>query len=206
MLWRSFRAQILICLLPDVARLATFFLRLRRKQWIGCSILRVSEVRKQSADAMAKQQPTKLMVIGSAVLAVAPKCPVCLGALFGIFGVATVSGSVYHVWLPTLTAIWLALTVGLLAFRSSGGGQRRYGPALLALFAGLAVFVGKFIFNEQALVYAGIAALLGAAVWRAWLRTSASSASCLQCERQPLLHDQESMRTRHTELPTYGNH
>jgi hypothetical protein len=153
---------------------------------------------------MSTERPAKLMVIGSALIAVAPKCPVCLGALFGIFGAATVSGSVYHVWLPPLTAIWLALTVGALAFQN--GGQRRYAPALLGLFAGLAVFIGKFILNEQALVYAGVAALLAAAVWRAWSRTPGSSASYPQCERQPLRHEREAVRTRHTELPTYGNH
>jgi hypothetical protein len=126
------------------------------------------------------------MVISSALLAVAPKCPLCLYAFFSTFGVATVSGSVYRVWLPPLTAIWLALTVAMLALRSGGG--RRYGPAVLGLVAGLAVFAGKFILADQALVYAGIAALLGAAVWRAWFRTPTSSEICTQCDRLPLLH------------------
>lgn len=94
-----------------------------------------------------------MMVISSAVLAVAPKCPICFFAYFGIFGVATASASVYRVWLPPLTAIWLALTVGMLVF--GRGGQRRYGPALLGVFAGLAVFAGKFVVNTISKGYGG---------------------------------------------------
>lgn len=147
---------------------------------------RVSEGGKRSENAVSNQGRTRLMIISSAVLAVAPKCPFCLAAFFGTFGLATVSDSVYRVWLPPVTAAWLALTVAMLAFQF--GGQRRYGPAVLGLFAGLAVFSGKFMLDDQALVYAGIAALLGAAVWRAWVRKATSSEICTQCGRLPLLH------------------
>jgi len=130
-----------------------------------------------------------MMVISSAVLAVAPKCPICFLAYFGIFGVATASASVYREWLPPLTAIWLALTVGMLFFPL--GDQRRYGPGLLGIFAGFAVFAGRFVFNYQALVYAGIAPLVFAVVWRAWSRRSASIESCAQCDEIPLMQDRE---------------
>jgi hypothetical protein len=153
---------------------------------------------------MRKDRRTTLMAISSAVLAVAPKCPICFLAYFGIFGVATASASVYRVWLPPLTAIWLALTVGMIFFQR--GGRRRYGPGLLGIFAGLAVFVGRFIFDYQALVYAGIAALVAAVVWRSWFRRPTSSESCPQCEQLPLLHDAERGVKRPTELPTYGSH
>jgi hypothetical protein len=153
---------------------------------------------------MSKQRLPKLMIIVSALLAVAPKCPLCLWAFFGTFGVAALSGSVYRVWLPPITAIWLALSVGALVVRS--GGRRRYGPALLALFAGLAVFVGKFMLDVQALIYVGIAALLGAFVWRACIRTLASSELCPQCEGLPVLHDEEPGKKRPVEVPTYGGH
>ena len=122
---------------------------------------------------MSKHRRTTLMAISSALLAVAPKCPICFLAYFGIFGVATASASVYRVWLPPLTAIWLALTVGMLFFQR--GGRRRYGPALLGVVAGLAVFAGKFVIDYQALVYAGIAALVAAVVWRTWSRRPTSS-------------------------------
>jgi hypothetical protein len=120
------------------------------------------------------------MTISSILLAVAPKCPICFLAYFGIFGVATTSMSVYRVWLPPLTAIWLTLTVTLLAFQR--GSQHRYGPVLLAMFAGIAVFAGKFFINNRALVYAGILGLVGAVVWRSWSRRSTSRGICAPCE------------------------
>lgn len=146
------------------------------------------------------------MVISSAALALAPKCPFCFLAYFGVFGVATASGVAYREWLPHLTAIWLAVTVGVLALRS--GGQRRYGPALLGIFAGVAIFAGKFMFNEQTLVHVGIAALLAAAVWRVWFQTS-STELCQQCERPfPRAKELDTKRATESssELPTWGGH
>src|SRR5437660_12477578 len=121
---------------------------------------------------MWQHRRTALMTISSTLVAVAPKCPICFLAYFGIFGVATTSASAYHAWLRPFTAIWLALTVGMLAIQRAG--PRRYGPVALGLFAALAVFAGKFLVNDEALVYGGIAALVGAVVWSSWLRGSTS--------------------------------
>ena len=128
---------------------------------------------------MRKHRRMMLMTISSALLAIAPKCPICFLGYFGIFGVAT-SASVYRIWLTPLTVIWLTLTVGMLAVQR--GSQRRYGPALLGVFAGLAVFAGKFVVDDQALFYGGILALIGAVIWSAQSRTSTSSELCEQCE------------------------
>ena len=144
------------------------------------------------------------MAISSALLAVAPKCPICFLAYFGVFGVATAAGPVYRLWLPPVTAIWLALTVGMLAFRRGGG--HRYGPVLLGGVAGLAVFTGKFVVSDQATVYAGIAALVVAVVWRTCSRGPASRESCAQCEELPLMHDNEPGVKRPVELQTFGGH
>jgi mercuric ion transport protein len=138
---------------------------------------------------MRKDRRTTLMGISSVLLAVAPKCPICFLAYFGIFGVATASASVYRVWLPPLTAIWLALTVVMLFLRR--GHRRRYGPGWLGISAGLGVFVGRFVVEYQALVYAGIAALVVAVIWRTWCRSSTAAESCAQCDELPLTHDNE---------------
>jgi hypothetical protein len=151
---------------------------------------------------MSNQRRSKLMVLSSVLLGLAPKCPICFLAYFGIFGVATASVSVYRVWLPHLTAVWLAITVGMLVFQR--GGQRRYGPALLGFLAALAVFVGRFILNDQTVVYTGIVALMGAAVWRARSRRPTSSEFCPQCEQLPLLDDKEPGVARPGELLTNG--
>ena len=138
---------------------------------------------------MWKQQRTTLMAISSALLAVAPKCPICFLAYFGVFGVATASASLYRVWLPPLTAIWLALTVGMLFFRP--GDRRRYGPGWLGIFAAFAVLVGRFVGDYPALVYAGIATLVVAVIWRTSIRSSGSTESCAQCDELPLIRDNE---------------
>ena len=50
---------------------------------------------------------------------------------------------------------------------------------------------GKFLVNDEALVYGGIAALVGAVVWSSWLRGSTSREFCSPCEQLPLLQDKE---------------
>src|SRR5436853_7795686 len=95
---------------------------------------------KRSAVRRARDRRTAFLTISSALLAIAPKCPICFLAYFGIFGVATTSASVYRVWLPPVTAMWLAFTVGMLAFRS---GKRRYRLGLLGFFGPLGFCLGK---------------------------------------------------------------
>lgn len=147
------------------------------------------------------QSRTRWIVISSVALALAPKCPFCLLALFGAFGSAAALAPFYESWLLPLTAIWLILTVGVLAVPRNG--QRRYGPVLLGLGASLAVFSGKFIWDDPRMVYVGIAALLGAALWRAWSRQSAPNEHCARCERSPLPRDAEPQMKPIIPFPTH---
>jgi len=127
-----------------------------------------------------KNRRTALLTISSALFAVAPKCPICFLAYFGIFGVATASASVYRAWLPPITALWLALTIAMLAFQRRG--KRRYGPAIMGVVAALLLLVGKFVLDSQAMTFAGIIALLGAAAWRARIQPPISTDGCSRCE------------------------
>jgi hypothetical protein len=86
------------------------------------------------------------------------------------------------------------------------GGRRRYGPVALGIFSALAVYGGKFIINDTALVYSGIAALMAAVVWRSWPQRSRAGAPCVPCEQLPVLHDQQRTSQRPVELPNYGGH
>jgi len=138
---------------------------------------------------MWKRPRTTLLTVSSALLAIAPKCPVCFLAYFGIFGVATASASVYRAWLPPVTAIWLALTVATLAFQRRG--PHRYGPALLGFVAALVLFSGKFVLDNQTLIGAGIVALLGAVMWRSWFQQPGPDEICPQCEELPILRGQK---------------
>jgi hypothetical protein len=96
-------------------------------------------------------------------------------AYFGVFGVA---GSVYSAWLAPLTGLWLGTTVAAMAW----GARGRYGAVLLAGAGAISVAAGKFLFVNRAVVYAGIAALLAAAVWRAWPAPGLLSPASLPCD------------------------
>src|SRR5436853_7888822 len=100
---------------------------------------------------MWQHRRTALMTISSTLVAVAPKCPICFLAYFGIFGVATTSAAAYHTWLPVVIGFWLALTIAMLAFQSRG--KRRYEPALLGLIAALLLLIGKFIVDSQVMIF-----------------------------------------------------
>ena len=134
---------------------------------------------------MRKHQRTVLMAFSSALFAIAPKCPICFLAHFGIFGVAASSASAYRAWLPPITGFWLALTIAMLGF------QRRtkplYGPAVLGSVAALLFMSGKFVVDSQLMTFAGVVTLFGAAIWRACTQLQKSPQFCAQCEEPPLL-------------------
>lgn len=136
---------------------------------------------------MRQRQRTILMTISAALFAVAPKCPICFLAYFGIFGVATASASAYRAWLPPITAFWLALTIAMLAFQRRG--KPRYGPAALGLVAALLLMIGKFAADSQIMAFVAVLTLFGAAIWRARTQLPKSPQLCSQCEELPLLHN-----------------
>ena len=127
-----------------------------------------------------RDRRTTLMTISSAVFAVAPKCPICFLAYLGFFGVATSSAAVYRAWLPPITTLWLALTIAMLAFQQRG--KRRYRPALIGFVAALLLLIGKFVVDSQLMTFAGIIALLAAAVWRSRIQAQISGEVCSRCE------------------------
>jgi len=120
-----------------------------------------------------------LLTVSSALVAVAPKCPICFLAYFGIFGVASASATAYRTWLPLVAAIWLILTITILLFPLK---EVRYCPLLLGALAALAVFAGKFLLDNRVLVFSGIAGLVIATIWRSRSRRSIATALCERCE------------------------
>jgi hypothetical protein len=142
---------------------------------------------KRGAGLWVKHRRTTFLTISSALFAIAPKCPICFLAYFGIFGVATASASAYRVWLPPITGFWLTLTIAMLAFQRRG--KRRYGPAALGFVAALLLMTGKFVADSQVMTFAGIVALLAAAVWRSRIQQPISTEVCSQCDELPLLHE-----------------
>jgi hypothetical protein len=125
-------------------------------------------------------RPDRLLLVSSLALALAPKCPLCLLAYAGFLGssvsLAWSVHSTYNQWLEPLTVVCLGLSVGGLAVRARH--RREIWPAVLALAAATAIYAGKFQLDQKPFVYAGMAALAGAAVWASWPRRSPGACHC----------------------------
>lgn len=123
---------------------------------------------------------TRLLLVSSLALALAPKCPLCLLAYAGLLGssasLAWSVTSTYGRWLEPVTVAFLALSVGGLAVQARL--RHEIGPAVLALIAAAIIYAGKFHFDQKAFVYAGMAALAGAAVWASWPRRPPGDCHC----------------------------
>jgi hypothetical protein len=128
------------------------------------------------------------MAMSTVLFAVAPKCPICFLAYFGIIGVSASSATAYRSWLLPITGFWLALTILMLAFQRRG--KHRYGPAALGLVAALLLVIGKFAAESQVMAFVAVVMLFAAAIWRARSQLQKSPELCSQCGESPLLHDQ----------------
>ena len=80
----------------------------------------------------------------------------------------------YTPYLLPLTLAFLGVTLAMLAWRP----RRGYAPLALGLAASAMVLVGKFLFDSDIAVYAGVALLVAASVWNAWPVKSAISCKC----------------------------
>lgn len=115
--------------------------------------------------------------IGAALL---PKlaCPACWPAYAGFLtslGLGFLTDASY---LLPLTALFLAVALGALAYRART--RRGYKPLLVGLVAASIVLVGKFTFVSEPTMYAGLGLLIGASVWNTWPRRREAPA-CPEC-------------------------
>ena len=74
------------------------------------------------------------------------------------------------VYLLPLTALFLAVAVGSLAFRAKK--RRGYRPFVVGIVAAIVLVVGKFIFDSDMAVYGAIIALIGSSLWNSWPKKS----------------------------------
>lgn len=105
-------------------------------------------------------------------------CPACLPAYAGLVSAMGLGFVLDRGYLLLLTGALLILAVGALALRAQK--LRRYGPLVVGLAGTIAVLAGKFAFDSSAVMYAGIAGLIGASVWSAW-PVRALTAGCPTC-------------------------
>lgn len=108
-------------------------------------------------------------------------CPACLPAYAGLLGSVGLGFLVDTVYLFPLTAAFLGLAVGALAFRART--RRGYGPFAMGLGATIVVLIGKFVLDSDPAMYGGIGFLVTASVWNAWPKKK-HFGSCPKCVQQ----------------------
>ena len=111
-------------------------------------------------------------------------CPACWPAYAGLLSSVGLGFLLDEAYLFPLTAAFLFMAVGALAFRATT--RRGYGPFVLGLAAALIVLAGKFTFGLNAAMYGGIAVLVSASVWNAW-PIRGKDAKCQACVPDPSL-------------------
>jgi mercuric ion transport protein len=123
---------------------------------------------------------SSLVAMAGVVFAFLPKfaCPVCWPAYAGLLGSLGLGFLLDESYLFPLTAAFLALAAGALAYRARL--RRGYGPFVVGLAASTLVLTGKFVFSSDAAMYGGIAVLIAVSVWNAW-PVRGKSATCTAC-------------------------
>lgn len=96
-------------------------------------------------------------------------CPACWPAYAGVLGALGLGFLMETAVLLPLTALFLGLAVGALAFRAQR--RRGYRPFLLGTIAATIVLIGKFSFERDEAMYAGLGLLVVASLWNSWPRS-----------------------------------
>jgi len=121
--------------------------------------------------------------IGAAFL---PKvaCPACWPAYAGFLSSVGLGFLLDTTYLLPLTTVFLAIAVGALAYRARR--RRGYRPFALGLVAAAVVLIGKFTFESDLAMYAGLAILIGGSLWNTWPRRQLTSAcpACVDGQQQ----------------------
>lgn len=132
-----------------------------------------------STSAASRWRSSMAMVpaVGVALL---PKvaCPACWPAYAGFLSTVGLGFLLDASVLLPLTGTFLAIAVGALAFRARR--RRGYGPFAVGLGAAAIVLLGKFSFESDAAMYAGLAVLVAASLWNSWPRRR-RAAACSAC-------------------------
>ncbi len=105
-------------------------------------------------------------------------CPLCWPAYAGLLSSVGLGFLISAKYLLPVTAAFLAIAVGALAFRAKS--RHGYVPFGLGLLAAAAVLVGKFYLESNPTIYAAIAVLVIASVWNAWPRREPVGTCCAE--------------------------
>ncbi len=146
--------------------------------------LRTSDAARSKTLGTASGLKSSLAVSPGIAFAFLPKlmCPACWPAYAALLSALGLNFLLNRGYLFALTATFLALALGALAFHART--RRGYGPFSVGLAAVVAVLVGKFGIESNAAMYTGIAGLVAASVWNAW--PVGASIRCPACKPESL--------------------
>src|SRR6266446_8658851 len=125
-----------------------------------------------------------LLAFPGAGVSLLPKlmCPACWPAYAAALSSVGLGFLISTNYLLPVTALFVALAVGSLAF----GASRRRGlpPFWAGVIAAVLILAGKFYLESGPTAYAGVSLLILASVWNSWPRrgTAISCVGCLPAE------------------------
>jgi mercuric ion transport protein len=131
----------------------------------------------RAATARAGWRET-LAVLPAVGVALLPKltCPACWPAYAGVLSALGLGFVNYTPFLLPLTILFLLVSVGSLFFSMRRNGRSE--PVILGIVGAAIVIAGKFAWNSDALMFGGLALLVGASLWNARLGRKARCSAC----------------------------
>jgi|SRR6516165_1101240 len=122
---------------------------------------------------MSRPWKQGLLTLSGVGVSLLPKlaCPACWPAYAGLLTSVGLGFLISTVYLFPLTAAFLALALGALAFRASK--RHGYMPFLIGLLAAAGVLLGKFVRESGPMMYGGLGLLVLASLWNSWPRHDA---------------------------------
>ena len=126
---------------------------------------------------MSRTWKQGLLALPSVSVSMFPKlaCPACWPAYAGLLTSVGLGFLISTVYLLPLTAAFLLLALGAMAFRATK--RHGYGPFLLGLAAATGVLLGKFVWESNPTIYGAVGLLVIASLWNTWPHRHALSKS-----------------------------
>lgn len=141
----------------------------------------VSALESVSAGRARSGWSRALAILPGAGIALLPvgACPACWPAYAGLLGSLGLGFLLDSSYLLPLTRLFLVMALVALGYRAAG--RRGYGPLTVGVGAATAIMIGKFALASSAILYLGLAFLIGASIWNTWPLRAARTASCGKC-------------------------
>ena len=111
---------------------------------------------------------TYLSTFGTVLLALLPQvfCPACWPAYTSVFSSLGLGFIDYSPYLLPLMSIFMLIALWGLFHKAAM--RKGYRPFMLGCLAASAILLGKFVFQLDSVLYAGVVLFIIASVWNAW--------------------------------------